>query len=158
MCTRPLGQAVPARAGQGRRTRAGTGVPHRHLTRPARPAPPVPRSAKAQPYIASMGIYVCKANTLRELLENKFRCGAGWACRLVWLCSTATAARCATDSIPAASHLPSPPLTPHLHLYLQPAARLWLRHHPRRQGAWVQGAGAPVPGERAGVVGVSGGG
>lgn len=36
-------------------------------------------SAKKQPYIASMGIYVCKASTLQDLLEKKFRCG-GEAC------------------------------------------------------------------------------
>lgn len=37
-------------------------------------------AAKEQPYIASMGIYVCKASALQDLLESKFRCAAwvGW--------------------------------------------------------------------------------
>ena len=49
--------------------------------RPTRPVPAasvfdlVTCRAKAQPYIASMGIYVCKASTLQDLLEKRFRCG-----------------------------------------------------------------------------------
>ena len=38
-------------------------------------------SAREQPYIASMGIYVCKASTLQDLLSKQFRCGGGGAGR-----------------------------------------------------------------------------
>ena len=38
-------------------------------------------SAREQPYIASMGIYVCKASTLQDLLSKLFRCGGGGAGR-----------------------------------------------------------------------------
>lgn len=43
-------------------------------------------SAEQKPYIASMGIYVCKASTLKVMLQQKFRCVqvAIW-CLCPWL-------------------------------------------------------------------------